>query len=679
MIGRLAWAQLRAQRTHSLWMGSLLTLLVAVLAATVTSGATQATLGAESADLQGWSRQFTGGASVVPHGEHAAYDQVDFDALTEGLASSQDSDAVVIAFDSVAPGVPQDEDDFWTASNLWAVALAGSGARVPLTDGRVATEPGDVVVAADVARRSRLSIGDRLTVSSIRWAEAGSWVAVPHELRVVGIAASSSLPGYSPSLPQLYLSWAEVGEPEGLFAVASPGPGHAPAVALMVAWNGPSPDPQRAFTGNQEADRLTGFDLPPFAAAWIGAAATLLAAMLVMSFAVGRSQAAARAQWLATARALGARRRSVAGAAAVESLVLGGSALVVGLPLGVAAAQAQLTIARALTRDPFGPAWVSLHVALVPVAAVGALVASTIVAAMPAFWATRVSPTAALTPVGDLAEAELSRRVPSAWALLPAAAGAALTWWGVRPDGQPTVAMLGRLAFAVGGFALVIEALRRAVVTIGRLLARRRHPALATAGDDLVARPRQAVAAALLVAMAVGIATWWAGSVVYSSDGDGVSSAPHEFLSIASAYVMENLTGGVTIAVLAMGGIALQAVAAAIAVSHRVATRSEAQARGALGLSRSVTIASWWWTQWIAQAMGVVAGVVGGAVAFVATTDPVPGSGSSVWGWNVFTRSMAAGASYGAAVGVGLLLMGALAAWLTARASAGRMVEALAH
>lgn len=698
MMLRLAVAQLRANRVFTLWTAGLMTMLVAILAYIVIAGATQATISRDAASIYGEDRDSHGTMSfalsppvqsvVAPDAQDGTHGITavpepgiapsDFDAA---LAASKASDAMAIAqaYSLRTSPIEKGDAEWWMDDQgINAVALRGNVEIPGIAQGVAPSRLGEVTLAANVARRLGVAIGDDLTVYTVEWQPNTADQATPHLMKVVGLAASNNLIGYDVSLPDAYVSWDEVTTPEGLLVsttVQIDG-NQLPVESLVgyvdIHWTGDD----KALDPYREQGWITpaakGFSLPHATVAWFGAAIALFISMIVMSFAVGRSQASARTQWVATVRTMGARRANIVAAATLESLVLASIAVVGGTGLGVALAQAQLSLARAQSGAPFGPSAIGWHWALVPVVVAAAAVVAVVVAAVPAFWAARVAPTAALKPVSDVTETELSRRVPIAWLIIPFAIGAALVALTRLDFGSPVaaVAMLGWIIVIVAGFALVVEALRVAIARVGRRLARSGRAPLLTAGDALATRPRQAVAPALLMAVAVSLLTLWAcgqanSATEYWAPGDGGFSG----LDATSLdFLRSNLLGFTTIATITIAAFALQLVAAAIITSHRAATSHEAAARSAMGLSRQAEAIALWWQQWLPQAVGVCLGLVVGVIGFIArasvSTSPFI---EMVW-WARLT-ALTYGAGYAAIVGVAMLAVAAAVAIVVARAS----------
>ncbi len=359
------------------------------------------------------------------------------------------------------------------------------------------------------------------------------------------------------------------------------------------------------------------------------AAGVLVAAMILMSFAVGRSQAAARTQWVATARTLGARRRHIAQAIIAETLILAGAAVVAGVLLGWLVSQLLYTSARSQALYPAGSGLVSMHWSVVPIVAAVVLVVGVIISVVPAFWATRVAPVAALKPVSDVTEAELSRRVSVLWLWIPVVGAIAFLAFArtfaisLRDAGI----LFSLTVIVLAGGALLIESLRQTIPQVGRALARSRHPAVLTAGDLLSGRPRQAVAPALVVTCAALALTVFAlaGAGLGGSES-GWGRAPWQPGTWAQAW--EAVVPPAARPGLVIAALALVLVMAAMFVSQRLATSSEIATRTALGLSHAHTVTAHTLQQWLPQVVGAVTGLVTGAI-FMVLLEVLPGTATA--------------------------------------------------
>lgn len=680
MMFRLAVAQLRAHRVFTLWTAGLMTVLVAIIAYIVVAGATQVEFSRAEAALYGWDRDSNGSTTLVvgPEADSFAADvptATTPSVFAAALDSAHGHDAMAIAqgYLRTSPISPDDSDAVWEDEGLDAVAVRGEGAGPALIAGEAPAHAGEVVLVENVAREMDVAIGDEVTLYSLEWDPEGNPRSTAYPMTLVGLTASNRLLGYDVVIPAAYLSWDEVSTEGGVLLSRLPGADGTVTRAgfVSVHWNGYDRgldvfrDPGWAATG------ASSFDVPSSATAWFGAAIALLIAMIVMSFAVGRSQASARTQWVATVRTMGARRSHIVAAATVETMLLAAVAMAAGTGVGVGMAQLQLSLERTYTGSTFGPTSIGWHWAIVPVVVGVTAVVAVVVAAVPAFWASRVAPTAALKPVSDITEAEVSRRVPVAWIAVPFVIGGALVALGVFGTAVPikATAVLGWIILIVAGFALVVEVLRTAIPAVGRVLARSARPSLLTAGDALASRPRQAVAPATLMAVAIALLTMWSCGVADVAiqdfaDADASLATYH----LDREYLHSSLLGLPTVSTIIVAALALQLVAAAIIANHRAAASRESAARRAMGLSRRAEAVAAWWQQWIPQAIGVSVGFAVGLVAFfaVVTTSSSRDFGSS---WSALAEATGIGAGYSGVVAIAMLALAAAVALVASRAS----------
>ncbi len=662
MLIRLAIAQLRAHKTATAWNASLMTLLVALLNAIVIFGATQATLTAEASRVNGYQMDHLGALSVYAKGVTPA-------AGSKYVASSSELETLlarardnhVIARATV----------YLSAEDLGTIDPDSSGLEIyhpadPFSVDAFATTPdanllasgawpaqrGEVALSPQLARQLDATIGDSVTLYTFDWGSDGIGRSVPHPLTLVGITTTPTLTGYDLWMPSAYVSWDEVTQPGGALSsgvmVDADGTQH-PTGQVELHWDGFNAGLE-PFSTPWEPIGEGSFSLPMATVAWFGAAGALFVAMIVMAFAVGRNQAASRTQWVATARVMGARRSAVAAASLVESLILATMALIVGTALGVVIAQAQLALARAQAIEPFGPSTVTLHWAIAPVVVSVTLVMALVIAAVPAFWAARVSPTAALKPVSDVTEAEVSRRVRPLWLVAPMILGVAMVAYGTAVPSSPAslASVIGRITVTVTGFMLVLEWLRALIPLAGRALGRTRRASLMAAGDALATRPRQGVAPALLMTIGAGLATLFGSSMVASeietwrSGADGAFTRPSgEQLE----YLRDALLSRTAVTTLVVAALALQLVVAAIAVSTRTATAGDTKALRALGMSGRVEAIAAWWQLWMPQAIGAGVGLLVGTVTAASASSTASYQPSSPWPF--VAASTGIGALYG--------------------------------
>lgn len=614
MIGRLALAQLRAHRTQTAWLAGLLTVLAGIVTAILVMGATQAAL-AETVL-----------AAVRGGGDRQVYLQATLGEAPEGWEEAHPAELAPAAAQAEAgrlraeTGVfPSEPADDWLGAELIPLVAFADGAATEglITAGEAPDHAGEIALSPELANRLDAELGDTITLWKPRWGSTAQPPPVdPITFTVVGQSYSSTLPGYDLyDVPGALVSWDEATAPGGALVdrytfLGSP----VDVVDVSVTWSGPSPvlDAYVNYPTASGATRGT-IALPAATGPWLGAAGALVAAMVIMSFAVGRSQAASRTQWVGTVRTLGASRRYVATATGLETLVIALIAVVAGSAVGMAFAQAHLWVARALVAHPFGTGTITVHPATVPIVAGVLALVAVVVAAVPSFWASRVPAAAALKPVNDVTEAELSRRVPVAWLWIPFAVSClALVWASADPYGSlAALGALGGIGASVTGFSLGLEWTRRWVPAVGRRLARSHRTHLVAAGDSLRLRPRQAVAPAVISAVGIGILAW---VLIISSSNLALSLVAPEVLDSSPRAVLgwafeDTFSAGFRASVVVVA-LTTQLVVAAIAVSHRAAVTRETAALRALGLSTLDATRAAWWQQWIPQVIGITIGIL---------------------------------------------------------------------
>lgn len=666
MIWRLGLEQLRANRGYFVRTVSLLALLVAVLTHVIVIGATQAVMNQRASAVWGGDLSRQGYVMVTDAGawpHHAAVTPAELRSLIDATPGAA-------AFTSGgARTVPVDEFT-WTRPDEFLSVLAVYGARdaeALLASGRLPEAAGEVALASDVAETLGWSVGDDVTLYADVWVpqEDGSIVDEVHTYELVGLLTPTTMPGFEVATPAAVLAWADVERPDGLLSQASFEDEGVRGTFVQLGWDGPSPALDRYLTweGGFGYERLV---MPQASGVWFALAAVLAAAMVIMSFAVGRSQAATRSGWIATARTLGATKRQVAWATVAETVVMAGIALVAGIVAGIVAAQAQLSIATASSGVSIAPTTVSLHWSIVPTVAFATLLVTVAIAAIPAFWAARVPPVAALKPVSDITEAELSRRVSPHWLWIPTVLGMLLI---VLGNWQPTapldaVIVAGMIMAPLGIGGLSVEAARGAIPWAGRRLAASASPSRLTAGDALATRPRQAVAPALATLTAIGVFTVF---VLNQSVNHQRLLAEDWWMAFEDASLFGSLlswgTGGLVAAVV-LGAVMIQLVTTAIFVAHRSSTRRETATRRALGLSTVQEERAQWWQQMVPQVIGAALGLAIGGAVFAAWQ----GVGWIIEGSEIpWASSLAQGAPVALIAAATLLAAAALAAWASAR------------
>lgn len=480
--------------------------------------------------------------------------------------------------------------------------------------------PRDIVLPAATARTLGVGIGDAVQVGHTATPDPDTWEFVPDTtLTVSGLAYDSTEDGWT---GQAYTS------PDQLTALAAAyagdrRPDEGTIIQAVVGWQQPTPELDRlAGAWDSQGGRTFGSTGPT---PWLLAALFTVGA-IVTAFTLGRAQAQSRVQWIATARALGARRGHLLGVAALEWGIVGGLGAVVGVGAGTAAAAT--AHAHRMSGLPAAPP-VGLSAPLFVIALMIALAAllSASVVAVPSVLALRVPPTAALKDTTTADTAELSRRVRF-W---PVAAVFLASWLGAvalsqsRWESATLALALCGIAAAVSGLAVLVESCRALVRATAARLGRSHRPWAIHASMTMTGHPQQAAALAIVQALLMlGL-----GGAMVSSEPSGAvfgwtAYSPISYMVSsqgAAAYVSQNITTPLTLRTVVALVAAMQVLVVAIALSSRRVARTESSTAGALGLSGSAATrgdaASWWLAQAHGTWVGALAGVVGiGAIWF---------------------------------------------------------------
>jgi hypothetical protein len=624
MIFRLALAQARTQKRYTAWTAALLTLVLTFTTFGLIVFANQQIINHDIQDAWGGERAHTALVESVlgiDSPDDAVYPTDSFPAeevdraLADALADG--SDVVAVRQASVQEYSPTPAIEWIPSVDL--LAVTGDYAwDVMLVDG-APPGPGEIAISAQWARDGELSVGDSVRLSAYQWsgqpddASLLSW----NTYQISGLVKSCGDGfGYFTYCPDAFLSWEDASAPGSDFANRYPlrGEDVAWTTLILISYNIDAPSLQQfdPFLFGYQG-RYYSTALP--VATWLsaGVATLFIVGMIVMAFAVGRAQAQARMTWVATARTLGATKRAVVTASIVETFLIAAASTIASLVLGILAAVAHRVIYASVIAHPFIPDYLSIPWWVFTGVAASGLVLAAIVSAVPAFWASRVFPVAALKPVNEVMEAEVSRRVHARWLVPPFVLGLIAVLVGAGPTAVGQVAAsLGGIVLVTTGFFLGLEGLRLAIPALGRRLSRAHRPWAIAAGDALSSRPRQGVAPALLQAMTLGIGAL---AVTFTSfrdtwqwrdvqlDGSIVSSPlvePEYRLAIGTSLV----TGVLAVFII------VQVVTLGIAFVGQRATSADSATRQALGLSRSgqhrATLVQYVGPQMI--------GIVGGAI-----------------------------------------------------------------
>lgn len=515
----------------------------------------------------------------------------------------------------------------YLASSLTVSAVWGEPDWNAILAEGTAPGPDDIVLPANTARMLDVGIGDTVQVGHLAQGTAGAGTLVfvrDADLTVSGLAYdveryTSTGPAYT-SHEQLPMLTA---------ANASSGFGQSSTfVSARVGW-------QHESTALDPLSNPWGAPgMPTFGSSaplpWL-LAALFTAGAIVTAFTLGRAQAQSRVRWVATARALGAKRSHLLGVAGLEWAIVGGAGAASGISLGwIAATWAHARrMASFAAAPPVGISFPMLVVVLL--LALAALLAAAIVS-VPSVIALRVSPTAALKPSAGADAMQLSRRVkfwpvPLLFVLLWIATAALNhnTTWQVS-----TLTLLATVATLAAGVAVVVESCRALVRATARRLARSHRPWAVHASMTMTGHPQQISALAIVQALLMtGI-----GGVIMAADPSSftfgwTADAPLSQLSLrnrATDLIRQAIPSPLTVPTVIALVIAIQFLVIAIAASARRVSWSESSTAGALGLTGAAAARGDAFAWWAAQAhgtwVGLCAGVFGvGAIWIAAWTS----------------------------------------------------------
>jgi len=493
-----------------------------------------------------------------------------------------------------------------------------------------APHSGQVALSWDFTDRLNLEVGDFVTFESI----TSITPTTPVRLEISGILYSGDVDPYPAGwVRQGLLSWDDI---ESLQRSLPSGPHRDPDtgatsnfITTFISWSGDNPILEPYLQEN------TGFYYEDFS--WSRAFSTLygptgwallvavltVACLIVAALSMGRAQAQARTRWSATARVLGASSRAIAAASLVETVVV--SVLGVGIGLGAGVGLANLHLALLRATHPHGLLPLSVSVpgeVLVAGAAVG-LVLAIVLAAIPAFWASRVTPAAALKPSTPVSEATLSRSVSQWWPVGLTAVGAILAGIAAAIGGPSTgvelVSLISTIILIVAGPALVIQAVRELVSLTGGALTRSKRASVLTAGDGILSGRRAFTFAALgTFVTGGGTSMWITANASIATDPDqpyrGWGEIPLRGLGDWWRHFVAD-PGTLAFTAVAFGVVAL--VAIVVAASFNALTSKDDSIREALGLSRRAERIAVGGRQAAVMSIGTIAGSLTGCVGFL--------------------------------------------------------------
>ncbi len=688
MIFRLVREQLRSQWRYAAWSAGLLAVALALATFTAATAATVIRQQDSTRDLYLYGRDHVQNFVSFTNGRPA-------DQNTRGIGkeiSFTDLDALIATAGR--------EGSITAGREFWALPPTGGSEGIPMAALATTLDwdryllaghapgPGEVVLTAETARRFGLGLGDV-------WAPRSDYRgarSAPMSLTVSGLLRDGTVEPYWVSTYSAYISWADSVEAASAFQpwTFDDGDGGEPtsAIATVATWDDgnnamfPYEDGNDYFSSLGHGFAFTRFfGNIGYVESWaLGISALTLVSLVIAAFGMGRAQGEARTRWTATARVLGATRRTVALASLTETAALAALGITAGLGLGYLGEVFSLARLRASHPESLIPSGVSLPAAVV-IAVVGAgFVISTVLAAVPAFWASRVAPAAALKPVTPVGEATVSRRV-SRWWLIGLLAGLALVDLATFTiseratsggDWAYIAVSLALVATLVVGFASLVDGLREILPRVAERLGRLRWPWAVAAGDSLRSHRRIFTYASVSMALAVGtIVAVATESAIGAIDYDHWKGWGEPPMIGFAAYVDWIVDPGFLWAVVGIFGTATL-IAAVVTLSSRSSLDADAATRSALGLSRNNETLAAAARQWTPMVVGIVVGGVLGwllplgirALAAVASPNALVHSGQ--WNLTVSGYSVVS-AAFVVALALAISLAGSLAVGLLAR------------
>jgi hypothetical protein len=694
VILRLVREQLRSQWRYTAWSAALLAFALGLATYAMVTGATS--LAQQDANYE-----------FAPMEHTAVLDSV-FGSSTDPALDQLENR---LPFDEVQALITKASGEVPVDAAVTAIATA-QGASDWLTIAAVATPVrwdrylasgsapghGEVAISDSVARKLGIGVGGRLTLNS-------SDTRGPRQSMtfvVSGTLKSGTVAPYWTNLPaDVYAPWSDaedvaLGLPSWRVSDEANG-AVATLVQTVISWNGDSGTLAPYSTEGYWAPQSQGFSLyralqnTDQRGYWsLMAAGLAVLGMMIAAFGMGRAQAEARTKWAATARVLGATRRTVAVSSLIETAIVSLAGIALGLAAGIAAVAANIAMLRARHPEALLPTGPSVPPLLILAGVgIGAAIAAA-VAIVPAFWTARVAPIAALKPVTPVGEATVSRNVSLWWPVGIFGGGvlarSALFWISEGADRTDTdvitvLVWIAGAVIAVSAATLVIEGARGVVAGVAAILSRSRRPWLIAAGDGLAAHRRIFTFASLAMLAAAaaftGAATANAEAHDYTAGHIGRGDPP---LPSFSQWWDVELPGALLAGALAWVVGIITVVAVVVTVSSRATFAADAATRSALGLSangeRLASAARQWAVMGAASIAGALLGWLTPLALHLARAALSPSRLVYSWHWNV-TVAVWGLAATGVVIAIALAvsLVGSLVVGLLARS--GTPVEAL--
>lgn len=614
MIWQLAREQLRSQKRFIAWTGGM---LVAVLTLATYSVVMSATEHQNNGDIYA----ITGADDA-----HHAYVMSYVDRSGDVAGDTEDGVAPLVTVDEAIAQAVKGGSDLQATRRLdvFVVDPSDSSSGLVAMTGdvdwdslMVAGSPpaaGQVAISARIASQLGVEVGDSLDAIgdyvSVKYGGSADFEPEQIALTVSGITRSSvNHIDYSDTLPEAFASWddsrtlAFVGDPNGTDSAGGA------VVATDVSWSFGDPDLDVfSTTFDGQSLPVTSVSFATQVSAYLSWA--LAFGLVVMAIAIGRNQAEARIRWVGTARAMGARRSTIAGATALETLVIGLASSAVGIALGLLTATINQTSLRASVPYPFYPATpVVIPWQMLAMIGLG-LVLSALIAVVPAFWAARIEPVDALRPEEAGIGSDQRRGVAAnvllyAWIASLVAIACLLVIPTFTGGNSPATTIVATVALVLTG-AVSYRALLTIVRRVGARMGRSRSTWALVAGDALALRPRQAAIPALLYAIII---------------------APMSYLTVVTLGAPETADGEadgwvdliwvIFTLMMVVALLIVTVVSLAVFFSGSKATRSDTATRTALGVTVAVERGARFARFTIAVGLGCLFGTVLGVTVAV--------------------------------------------------------------
>ncbi|MCB0972330.1 MAG: FtsX-like permease family protein, partial [Acidimicrobiales bacterium] len=374
-----------------------------------------------------------------------------------------------------------------------------------ITEGRAPTASGEVVIDARSAADGDLAVGDVATVLT----------PAPTEVTIVGLVGfgeqtsmiGATYVGFAPAQAAAVL-----GHDGTVSALLVRGDGSVSDEALRDAIAAELGDGAEAITGAELTDEQRAAiegDFLGFVKIFLVAFAGI--ALVVATFSIHNTftiLVAQRTRESALLRAIGASRRQVLGSVALESVLVGTVASVVGLVAGIGVARGLVALLAGAGLD-LGGTSLQITASTLGLAAAVGIVTTVVASAVPALRAARIAPIEALRDAA--AEDDRTSWLRVALGTTGAVAGIALVATATStPDGALARAGLGMLALVAGTVVLGPVIARPTAALLGAPIAAARGPVGRLARRNAMRNPRRTAGSALALVIGTTVVALFA-------------------------------------------------------------------------------------------------------------------------------------------------------------------------